>query len=74
MMEFLEDNDPRHKPVYLKELFNYMSFDKLNVHAKLVGKGRKYIKIINDFITKRKKSIVQKKLKLHSLLKKTIDL
>jgi len=46
-MEYLQDNDPRHKQIYLKDLFNYMSFDKLNVHAKIVGKGKKIIKTIN---------------------------
>lgn len=46
-----------------------MSFDKLNVHAKIVGKGRKFIKTINEFIVKRKNPIVQKKLKLQSILR-----
>jgi hypothetical protein len=47
-----------------------MSFDKLNVHAKIVGKGKKYISTINEFIVKRKKPILQKKLRLQSILKK----
>lgn len=41
-----------------------MSFDKLNVHAKIVGKGKKNIKTINDFIVKKKKSIIKKKFRL----------
>lgn len=52
-MDYLQNNDPRYKPIYLKELLNYMSFDKLNVHAKIVGKGKKSLKTINDFLVKK---------------------
>ena len=40
-MEYLESNDPRRKPIKRKDLFEYMSFDKLKVHSKIVGKGKK---------------------------------
>ncbi len=37
-----------------------MSFEKLNVHSKIVGKGKKYLKNINDYIVK--KSTISKKM------------
>ncbi len=40
-----------------------MSFDKLKVHAKIVGKGRKNIKFINQFLLKNKIEIKKKQFK-----------
>jgi hypothetical protein len=36
-----------------------MSYERLNVHSKIVGKGKKYLKTINHFFNK-KKNIVKK--------------
>lgn len=36
-----------------------MTVDKLNVHSKIVGKGKKYVKNINQYIVK--KSTISKK-------------
>jgi hypothetical protein len=71
-MEYLENNDPRHKSINLKDLYEYMSFDKLKVHSKIVGKGKKHIKQINEFIVKKRKKTVKKNFKLQHLISKII--
>jgi hypothetical protein len=67
-MEYLEANDPRSKPIKLKDLFDYMSFDKLKVHSKIVGKGKKNTLEINDFLVKKQQQIVKKSFKLQSII------
>jgi hypothetical protein len=56
----LFEKDPRKEQIKLKDLYNYMSYDKLNVHCKIVGKGKKYLKNINNFLVK-KNNVKRKK-------------
>ena len=45
-----------------------MSYEKLKVHSKIVGKGKKNSIYINDFLVKKPSKVVKKAFRLQQLI------